>query len=565
LRKRPSLWLSLAALLVGLGLLVSACGSSSSNSSSSGGSTTGSAGAGQKGGTVKVLLADDTDYVDPALAYYQISWQFEYSTCLKLLNYPDSAGDAGSQLIPEAAEALPEVSADGKTYTFTVKSGLKFSPPSTEEVTAETFKFVIERDLNPKMQSPAASFISDIVGADDYIAGKAKDVKGVVASGNKLTITLNDVAPDFLSRIAMPFFCAIPTDTPIEPKGVKSVASAGPYYVASWTPNRSMIIKRNPNYTGDRPAFPDEIQYQMGVEPDQAVLEVKQGNADYIGDGTPPAQNAELGSTLGPDSPVNGTDKQQFFVNPILSVSYLAMNTTRPNFDNEAVRQAVNFAIDRQTILDQSGKYAGTPSDQMLPPGIPGFQDEDIYPLDGPDVATAKQKLSDAGVTTPINAVLYTCDTSPCPERAQVIQDNLKAIGINVTIKRFDRNIQFQKEGVKGEPFDIADEGWFADYADPYDFINILLDGSNIQKTGNVNFAYFTDPEWQTKMADAAKLSGDERFSTYGQLDVDISKGPAPWASRSNSNQIDLFSSRVGGITFHPVYSMILNALYVKQ
>ena len=110
------------------------------------------------------------------------------------------------------------------------------------------------------------------------------------------------------------------------------------------------------------------------------------------------------------------------------------------------------------------------------------------------------------------------------------------------------------------EPFDIADEGWFADYADPYDFINILLDGSSIQKTGNVNFSYFTDPEWQQKMQAAAKLSGDERFSTYGQLDVDISKGPAPWASRSNSNQLDLFSSRVGGITFHPVYSMILKA-----
>ena len=77
--------------------------------------------------------------------------------------------------------------------------------------------------------------------------------------------------------------------------------------------------------------------------------------------------------------------------------------------------------------------------------------------------------------------MLYTCDTSPCPERAQVIQDNLKAIGITSMIKRFDRNIQFQKEGLRDEPFDLADEGWFADYADPYDFINILLDGSNIQ------------------------------------------------------------------------------------
>jgi len=162
-------WLSLAALLVGMGLLVSACGSSGSSSGSSGGSSSTGTSGGQKGGTLKVLLADDTDYVDPALAYYQISWQFEYSTCLKLLNYPDSAGDAGSQLVPEAATALPEVSADGKTYTFTIKPGQKFSPPSTEEVTAQTFKYAIERDLNPKMQSPAASFISDIVGASDFI------------------------------------------------------------------------------------------------------------------------------------------------------------------------------------------------------------------------------------------------------------------------------------------------------------------------------------------------------------------------------------------------------------
>src|SRR3954452_18115734 len=209
-----------------MGLLVSACGSSSSNSSSSGaGGSSAPAAGGQNGGTAKVLLADDTDYVDPALAYYQISWQFEYSTCLKLLNSPDSAGDAGSQLVPEAATALPEVSADGKTYTFTIKPGLKFSPPSTEEVTADTFKFVIERDLNPKMQSPSASFISDIVGASEFIDGKAKDVSGVKAEGDKLTITLTDVAPDFLSRIAMPFFCAIPTDTPIDPKGGKTVAS----------------------------------------------------------------------------------------------------------------------------------------------------------------------------------------------------------------------------------------------------------------------------------------------------------------------------------------------------
>ena len=70
-----------------------------------------------------------------------------------------------------------------------------------------------------------------------------------------LEITLVDVAPDFVSRIAMPFFCAIPTDTPIDPRGVKSIPSAGPYYVDSWEPSRSLVLKRNPNYAGDRPAY----------------------------------------------------------------------------------------------------------------------------------------------------------------------------------------------------------------------------------------------------------------------------------------------------------------------
>jgi peptide/nickel transport system substrate-binding protein len=563
LRTRLSVGLSLTALVTGLVLIGAACGGSSSGGSSSTG-TQATTGQGTEGGTMKIVLEADTDYVDPALAYYQVSWQFQYSTCLKLLNYPDAAGDAGSQLTPEAATAMPEVSADGKTYTFTVAPGNKFSDGSGE-VTAETFKFAIERDLNPKMQSPAAGFISDIVGAQEFVDGKAKNVSGVTAAGDKLTITLSKPAPDFISRVAMPFFCAIPTTTPIDPKGVKSLPSAGPYFIESWTPNKSLVIKKNPNYVGERPHFLDEITYQMGVDPNQGVLLIKQGSADYIGDGTPPEQNAQLGAEFGPDSPVNGTDQQQFFVNPILSVSYLAMNTTRPNFDNDLVRQAINYAIDRPAILDQSGKYAGTPTDQMLPPGLAGYKDDQIYPLDAPDVAKAKDLLTQAGVTTPFDAVIYTSDSPPGPEQAQVVQENLKAIGINVKIKQFDRNIQFQKEGTKGEPFDIANEGWFADYADPYDFINILLDGSNIQETGNVNFAYFTDAEWQQKMQDAALLSGDERYSAYGQLDVDISKGPAPWASRSNANQIDFFSSRVGGLAFQPVYGMDYNLMFIKQ
>ena len=126
--KRPGLLLSAAALLSGVVLLGAAgCGGGGSSGGASGGSTPAST-PHQNGGTIKMALAGGIDYLDPALAYYQISWQIEYSTCLKLLNYPDKTGAAGSGIVPDAATAMPSVSSDGLTYTFTVKSGYKFSP-----------------------------------------------------------------------------------------------------------------------------------------------------------------------------------------------------------------------------------------------------------------------------------------------------------------------------------------------------------------------------------------------------------------------------------------------------
>src|SRR5690349_14666097 len=202
----------------------------------------GAAAAPTKGGTMKIALQSDTDFTDPALDYYQLGWEIEYSTCVKLLNYPDAAGAEGSKLTPEAAAALPKVSNSGKTYTFTVTPHkYQFSPPSNQWVSAKTFQFVINRLANPKMQSPAAPFLNDIVGAQDMLDGKAQSVSGVKVKGNNLTITLTGAHPDFLARIAMPFFCALPTNTALDPQGVNTPAAAGPYYIKSRTPKREIV------------------------------------------------------------------------------------------------------------------------------------------------------------------------------------------------------------------------------------------------------------------------------------------------------------------------------------
>ena len=126
-----------------------------------------------------------------------------YATCAKLLTYPDKSGPAGSRLIPEVAEALPVRSADGKTYTFKIRPGFRFSPPSNQPVTAQTFKDTIERTLDPRMRSPTASY-RDIVGAGPYMAGKTRHIRGVIADGDTLTMHLVEPEGDFPTRIATP-------------------------------------------------------------------------------------------------------------------------------------------------------------------------------------------------------------------------------------------------------------------------------------------------------------------------------------------------------------------------
>ena len=306
--------------------------------------------------------------MDPALAYDSIiSWPLEYATCAKLLNYPDKPLPAGNHLVPEVAAALPARSADGKTYTFTIRHGFRFSPPSNQPVTAQTFRYTIERTLNPKMKSPAAKFpfMTDIVGEQAYEAGKAKHISGISVHGNKLTIRLTDDSGALPGQLASPFFCAVPSDTPIDPNGVPTVASAGPYYVSSYTPGQGVVLKRNPNYTGNRPHHLNEIDFTPNVPQKQAVAEIKAGQIDYSLDGAPPDQDRQLQARYGADSPAGRAGRQQYFIYPGWWHGYLALNTSRPLFADPRLRQAVNYAIDRQALHPPGP--APEPTDRPVP------------------------------------------------------------------------------------------------------------------------------------------------------------------------------------------------------
>jgi ABC-type oligopeptide transport system substrate-binding subunit len=202
----------------------------------------------------------------------QPSWQLLDATCAKLVSYPDKPDPVGSELTAEVAKSLPARSADGQTYTFTIRTGFRFSPPSNHPVTAQTFNYTIERTLSPRMKSPSDYQFTDIVGARAYIAGRASHITGVTARGDKLTIRLVAPAPDLPARMAENVMCAVPDNTPIEPKGLPTIPMAGPYYIASYAPGQGVVLKRNPNYRGRRPHAFAQIDLAVNVSPSRSSL-----------------------------------------------------------------------------------------------------------------------------------------------------------------------------------------------------------------------------------------------------------------------------------------------------
>ena len=225
----------------------------------------------------------------------------------------------------------------------------------------------------------------------------------------------------------MPFFCAIPTNLPRDPNGVEAPPSAGPYYVADRTPGRTISIKKNPYYRGKRPHNVAEIVYTIGNSQEATRLRVERGDSDYAAGGVPAPAYGELAQKY-------GVNKSQLYVRPRLNVFYFALNTSRPIFKNNAkLRKAINFAIDRKAILTQNGYLAGKRTDQILPPGMAGFKDADLYPLKGPNLKAARKWAN--GATRDGKLVYYAFSMASAAAIAQIFAFDVKQIGLETEVE----------------------------------------------------------------------------------------------------------------------------------
>ena len=512
---------------------------------------------------IRILLTDDPGDLDPATAV--IDFPTTYATCATLYNYPDAPAPAGSTLEPEIASRPPEVSADGRTYTFTIRPGFAFSPPSNEPVTAASFERAIERVLTPELGAFGAGLVQDIVGAREYARDPQGGLAGVSARGDELVIRLEGPSPDFVSRISMPWFCPVPPDTPALPRAGSVIPTAGPYYIAEYVREHRVVLRRNPNYDGPRPAEPEEIVYEIGRPPEEAIAAVEDGDADLYANNLvnaiAPEDAVRLERLYGPHSEAADAGGQRLFITPQLVTHFLLLNSSKPPFDDARIRRAVNYAVDRPALARAPFPgITGRPSDQILPPGLPGFADKPIYPLGGPDVARARAIAGDLNE----RAVLYVCDLPECTRVGETLRANLARIGITLDVRAFPIPEMFERIHTQGEPFDLALYNWIADYPDPYDFINVVFQ----QEIGEINpdtmEGVFAGTDFERRMDEAARLSGDERYRVYAELDHDLTAEGAAIVPFASGTTVSFFSDRIGCQIDQPIYGMILNRLCLR-
>ena len=505
-----------------------------------------------QGGTLRIGAAN-VDFVDPALGYWRDAWLIQDATCARLFanRYDPRAG--AWRVTPEVVDRYT-VSRDGRVYVLTLKKTFRFHTGAP--VTAQSFADALDRNARLRSpRSPAAVYMREIVGAAAVSEDEARSISGVrVLDRERLQIRLTQPMGDFTARLTMPFFCPIAPGTPVD-RATDTPAGSGPYYIAEHVRNQRIVLRRNPFYRGGRPANVDQMVWTTGESVEACLLAVEEDRADLCGQpGAPRDSWRPLAGKYGINRP-NG----RLFVGPSLATWALAFNHARPAFRGPgqiALKKAINFAIDRPAMVRPFGYLAGKRTDQMLPPAL--ARPSGIYPLGGADVGAARLWYARARLR-PTTLVFYTSALPQHVALAEVLEFNLRQIGIDLEVRYFSLASLAEKAATPGEPFDLALLGWGVDYVDAASVMVPLLGRGAIN--AGINLA---DPRLQRRIEAANRLTGEARRQAWADLDIELMRNDPPWAPIVHVQNRTLVSRSVGCFAHHPVVTFDLTALCKK-
>jgi peptide/nickel transport system substrate-binding protein len=565
-----------------MALITSACGGGSSSSSGDGGSSGGSGGTSDssgapssfqsqhKGGTLHLVAKSAGGSLDPMVNYTLQYWQLYQSTYDGLLAFTKKAGQASFTVVPDLAEAMPKVSNGGKTYTFKLRKGIKFSdgsPVTTDDVVAS-----FERIF--KVSSPTAgTFYNGIVGGDTCLKTPATCTlpKGVIGNPKTNTVTINLVEPDpeFPYKLAVPHGSILPKSAPPKDAGTTPIPTTGPYKFASYDPNHALKMVRNPYFKewssdAQPQGYPDEIDETFGLTVEAEVTAVENGQADWVFDPPPADRLNEIGTKYA----------SQAHVNPLTAFFYLPMNVNLPPFNNLKARQAVNWAVDRNAVVRlYGGPNLAAPVCTVLPPGFPGHVDKCLYTKGGgstwkePDLAKAKQLVQESG-TAGQKVGIVVSDDEVNKAIGEYLQSVLSSIGYDATLKPISGNIQFTYIQNTNNKVQISLSSWYQDYPAASDFLNVLLSCASFHpgSDSSINISGFCDKKINKQMQDALiaeRTSMDKANQMWGQVDQAVMQQAAV-APLITPKLIDFTSKRVGNYQFSKQFYMLVSQLWVK-
>ena len=488
----------------------------------------------KQGGAATITFNNDLTTLDPQVGYDWQNWSVIKSIFDGLMDY--RAGT--TELEPDLAESYT-VSDDGLTYTFKLRDGIKFH--NGRLMTSADVKYSFERAVNPATQSPGGGYFSMIGGYDDVTGGKATTLSGIETPDDK-TVIFKLSRPDatFLHLMAINFGFIVPKEE-VEKAGAdwgKKPVGTGAFKFVEWVPGQSIKLERNKDYHRAGVPYLDNITFEFGQDPTVAVLRLKKGEIDIVGDGVPPAQFTEIMA-----DPAN---KDLIAEGNQLHTGYVTMNVTQPPFDNLKVRQAVNMAINKERIVRLINNRAA-PASQALPPAMPGYNPDNKGYAYNPD--GAKKLLAEAGVGE-ISTELYAMNVDPNPRIAQAIQQDLAAVGIKAEIRSLAQAEVIAAGGAGKAPM-IWSGGmaWIADFPDPANFYYGIL-GCVGAVDGGWNWSRYCNKDLDARAGKAdAMVKVDQSAARTGEWKAifdDVLKD-APWAPIFNEKRFTYHSARLGG------------------
>lgn len=503
----------------------------------------------QYGGTFVFHSESAVRGMDPHMAFDELSFIPIKLLFDGLLDY-----DHEAKIVPQLAEEMPTVSADGRVFTFRLRKNIRFHDGTP--VTTEDVRWSMEHMLDPNVGSPGFTFYSQLEGLTEYRAGISGHIRGIAVLDSH-TIQFHLKAPDqtFLSAMAMTFAYPVPrTLYEQHPQEVsKKPIGTGPFVLAEWEQGVRLVFKRNRHYWDSTKPYVDRIVFLENLTRDAAIMRFRTGEIDHAHRFSPSDYLYFTQSKAWRPYQVQDPEKDIWGV---------VMNCEIPPFTNVHVRRAVSFALDREG-WSRARNHRLRPTGQPIPPGILGYDPElpgrQVY-----DLARAKEEMRLAGYPHGIQqeVELWIGPGTTGRFYGELTQQDLSKIGINVRLKPVAFALYIEESGKPGRvPMMIS--GWSQDFPDPADFMDILFHSRAIHDHDSENRSFYRNPKLDILLDRARiELNVERRRLLYVEAQKIVTHD-APWAFMWNDVRLEAWQPYVKNYRPHPVWSQLVRDVWL--